>query len=75
MTAILHGQATYLNIGIEAMPPEATFRQPVSQFGTGLGPLIPVLDWFLSVQYRIGSTYSGTGLVPASAFLFFPVPD
>jgi hypothetical protein len=25
--------------------------------------------------YRTGSPYSVTGLVPASAFLFIPVPD
>ncbi len=38
-------------------------RHPVSQSGTG------------AFQYRTGSPYSGTGLVPASAFLFIPVPN
>jgi len=36
---------------------------PVSQSGTG------------AFRYRIGSLYSGTGLVPASAFLLVQVPD
>ncbi len=43
------------------MPPASTFRHPVPQSGT---------DAF---RYRTGFSYSGTGLVPASAFLFIPV--
>jgi hypothetical protein len=27
------------------------------------------------VRYRTGSSYPGTELVPASVFLFIPVPD
>jgi hypothetical protein len=41
----------------------SAFRLPVSQSRTG------------AFRYRTGSSYSGTGLVPASAFLFIPVPD
>jgi len=41
----------------------SAFRHPVSQSGTG------------AFRYRTGSPYSGTGLVPASALLFIPVPD
>jgi hypothetical protein len=36
---------------------------------------IGILASFISVRYRTGFPYSGTGLVPASAFLFIPVPD
>jgi hypothetical protein len=43
------------------MPPASAFRHPVSQAGTG------------ALQNRIGSPYSGTGLVPASTFLFIPL--
>jgi hypothetical protein len=35
----------------------------------------PVSASYISVRYRTGSSYSGTRLVPASAFLFIPVPD
>ncbi len=45
------------------MPPASAFRHPVSQFGTG------------AFRYRTGPPYSGTGLVPASEFLFIPVPN
>ncbi len=43
-----------------SMLPSLSFWHPVSQSSTGLGP------FFFS---------SGTGLVPALAFLFIPVPD
>jgi hypothetical protein len=42
------------------MPPASAFRHTTSQSGTG--------------AYRTGSPYFGTGLVPASAFFFIPVP-
>jgi hypothetical protein len=45
------------------MPPASAFRHPVSQYGTG------------AFRYRTGSSYPDTGQVPASAFLFIPVPD
>jgi hypothetical protein len=45
------------------MPPPSALWHPVSQSGTG------------AFQYRTGSSYPGTGLVPASAFLFIRVPD
>jgi hypothetical protein len=39
------------------MPPTSAFRHPLSQSGTGLGPHMPVLDWFrhrhfCSFRYR-----------------------
>jgi hypothetical protein len=46
-----------------SMPPASMFRHPVSQSATG------------AFRYRTGFPYSGIGLVPASAFLFIPVPD
>ncbi len=46
-----------------SMPLASAFRHPVSQSNTG------------AFQYRTGFPYSGTGLVPASEFLFIPVPD
>jgi hypothetical protein len=46
-----------------SMPPASAFRHPVFQSGTG------------AFRYRTGSPYSGTELVPASEFLFIPVPD
>jgi hypothetical protein len=45
------------------MPLASAFRHLVSQSGTG------------AFRYRTGSPYSSTGLVPASAFRFIPVPD
>ncbi len=30
---------------------------------------------FVAIRYRTGSPYSSTGLVPASEYLFIPVPD
>jgi hypothetical protein len=45
------------------MPPASPFQHPVSQSGTG------------AFRYLTGSSYPGAGLVPASAFLFIPVPD
>jgi hypothetical protein len=41
----------------------SAFWHPVSPSGTG------------TFRYRTGSPYSGTGLIPASAFLFILVPD
>ncbi len=41
----------------------SAFRHTVSQSGSG------------AFQYRTWSSYSGTGLVLASVFLFIPVPD
>ncbi len=55
----LHGWAS----ASRSMPPGSAFRHPVSQSGTG------------AFRYQTGSPYSATGLVPASAFLFIPVPD
>ncbi len=46
-----------------SMPPVSAFQHLVSQSGTG------------AFRYRTGSSYSGIGMVPASAFLFIPVPD
>jgi hypothetical protein len=46
-----------------SMPPASAFWLPVSQSGTG------------AFRYRTGSPYTGDGLVPASEFLFIPVPD
>ncbi len=46
-----------------SMPPASAFWLPVSQSGTR------------AFRYRTGSPYSGDGLVPASGFLFIPVPD
>jgi hypothetical protein len=34
---------------------------------------IPVYD--ISIRYWTGSSYSGTGLVPASVLFFIPVPE
>jgi hypothetical protein len=46
-----------------SMPPALAFRHPVSQSNTG------------AFRFQTESPYSGTGLVPASAFLFISVPD
>ncbi len=46
-----------------SMPPASEFWHPVSQSSTG------------EFLYWTGSPYSGARLVPASTFLFIPVPD
>ncbi len=45
------------------MLPALAFWHPVSQSSTG------------AFRYRTGSSYPGTGVVPAMAFLFIPGPD
>jgi hypothetical protein len=49
-----------------SMPPASAFRNPASQSGTG------ILE---SPWYRTRSPYFGSRQVPASAFLFIPVPE
>jgi hypothetical protein len=48
---------------LRQMPPELAFWHPASQSGTG------------AFQYRTGFPYTGTGLLPASAFSFILVPN
>ncbi len=48
---------------LRSMPLASAFRQPVSQSETG------------AFRYQTGIPYTGTELVPASAFLFIPVPN
>jgi hypothetical protein len=53
----------YTSAASKSKPSASAFRRPSSQSGTG------------AFRYRTGSFYSSTKLVPASALIFFPVPD
>jgi hypothetical protein len=60
------------------MLPSLVFWHPSSQSGTGAfcyqSILVPDRFGIGAFRFLIGSHYSGTGLGPASAFLFIPVP-
>ncbi len=71
LSSSTHGPRPNLQVGTvnyytasasKPMPPASAFPHPPSQSGTG------------AFRYRTGSFYSITKLVPASAFIFIPVP-
>jgi hypothetical protein len=72
LSSSTHGPRPNLQVGTvnyytasasKPMPPASAFPHPPSQSGTG------------AFRYRTESFYSSTKLVPASALIFFPVPD